>query len=328
VAPFVKEKWEQWQAARAQEQDRLALVAIQQKCLTHAPPANQVVYTEDPEEAAKLLAGANGAYEPLMEGVADATAAWTQARARNSRADTATPPVVPPGFQPPVRAAHPDYYRQFENDPFFGGGAGGGQGLFSPGHGELVLLFLHERKTASGKAYLVDVRLYPGFTVSSNTSETDEGEDAVYQMAKSRGILARAWDSPAPPAQATVEHAWSIRVALPDAGARNIAQLPMVRVGPDGKRKPVAATRPAAPIDYGNRLRVFAGQPDPADGSHFTIAYELDGRKGTIDGWVRDTGIHLRPREGGPASDEVIQELFNVDPADAIWDPTAPPAAE
>jgi hypothetical protein len=36
-------------------------------------------------------------------------------------------------------------------------------------------------------------------------------------------------------------------------------------------------------------VRVFAGHADPADPSHFTIDFETgDGRKGTIDGWLRD----------------------------------------
>jgi hypothetical protein len=36
-------------------------------------------------------------------------------------------------------------------------------------------------------------------------------------------------------------------------------------------------------------LRLFAGQPDPADESHFTIEYEVDADRGTIDGWLRDS---------------------------------------
>jgi hypothetical protein len=39
----------------------------------------------------------------------------------------------------------------------------------------------------------------------------------------------------------------------------------------------------------GPRLRLFAGRLDPADESHFTIDYELNGDRGTIDGWLRDT---------------------------------------
>jgi hypothetical protein len=35
-------------------------------------------------------------------------------------------------------------------------------------------------------------------------------------------------------------------------------------------------------------LRVYAGQPDPADPSHFTIRYEVEGVTHVVDGWLRD----------------------------------------
>ena len=35
-------------------------------------------------------------------------------------------------------------------------------------------------------------------------------------------------------------------------------------------------------------LRMFAGQPDPGDEAHFTIAFERGGRRGVIDGWLVD----------------------------------------
>ena len=35
-------------------------------------------------------------------------------------------------------------------------------------------------------------------------------------------------------------------------------------------------------------IRFYAGQPDPDDESHFTITYEMSGKKGTIDGWLKD----------------------------------------
>jgi hypothetical protein len=45
--------------------------------------------------------------------------------------------------------------------------------------------------------------------------------------------------------------------------------------------------------------RLFAGQPDPNDASHFTIAYECDGQKGTIDGWLmNDDSVKLEVRDG------------------------------
>ena len=35
-------------------------------------------------------------------------------------------------------------------------------------------------------------------------------------------------------------------------------------------------------------LRIYAGQKDPADDSHFTLRYDINGIEGTIDGWLRD----------------------------------------
>jgi hypothetical protein len=58
------------------------------------------------------------------------------------------------------------------------------------------------------------------------------------------------------------------------------------------------------------RLRVFAGQADPSAPSHFTFDYELGGKRGTVDGWVRERvndhngnltpGLELVHRAGNP----------------------------
>lgn len=37
-----------------------------------------------------------------------------------------------------------------------------------------------------------------------------------------------------------------------------------------------------------DRLTIYAGQPDPADPSHFTIDYDLNGTRHTVDGWLED----------------------------------------
>ncbi|MCY2953882.1 MAG: hypothetical protein NTU53_18215 [Planctomycetota bacterium] len=50
--------------------------------------------------------------------------------------------------------------------------------------------------------------------------------------------------------------------------------------------------------DPQKRLRIFAGQPDPNDASHFTIAYEAGDTKAVIDGWLKDDDtivLKLRP---------------------------------
>ena len=47
------------------------------------------------------------------------------------------------------------------------------------------------------------------------------------------------------------------------------------------------------PLGATDQLRVFAGQLDPADPSHFTIRYQLNGREGFVDGWL-DPGRRVR----------------------------------
>ena len=44
----------------------------------------------------------------------------------------------------------------------------------------------------------------------------------------------------------------------------------------------------------GRPLRLYAGRPDPADPSHFTVEYEARGQRGVMDGWVLDA-----PAAGG-----------------------------
>jgi hypothetical protein len=46
-------------------------------------------------------------------------------------------------------------------------------------------------------------------------------------------------------------------------------------------------------------VRLYCGQPDPNDASHFTIDYDLNGTRGTIDGKLTSGGtITLTPRSG------------------------------
>ena len=59
----------------------------------------------------------------------------------------------------------------------------------------------------------------------------------------------------------------------------------------------------SAYVSASERLRVFAGQPDPADKSHFTFDYEIEyqgnSKRGTFDGWLKDNDrVVLKPRIG------------------------------
>jgi len=48
-------------------------------------------------------------------------------------------------------------------------------------------------------------------------------------------------------------------------------------------------------------LRLFAGQADPGDRSHFTIRYEADQATGLVDGWLNtNAGVDLQVRAAHP----------------------------
>jgi hypothetical protein len=50
-------------------------------------------------------------------------------------------------------------------------------------------------------------------------------------------------------------------------------------------------------------LRIYSGQPDPADASHFTLAYETAEGRGTIDGWLMsDDSVKMAVRDGPAAA--------------------------
>lgn len=66
-----------------------------------------------------------------------------------------------------------------------------------------------------------------------------------------------------------------------------------------------------------NVFRLFAGQPDTKDSSHFTIAYELDDQPGIIDGWLlNDETVALEPRQGRTILDDAMGR-------ERLWDPYA-----
>lgn len=67
-----------------------------------------------------------------------------------------------------------------------------------------------------------------------------------------------------------------------------------------------------------NPIRLFAGQPDPDDPTHFTIRYEYNGQPGTVDGYVQDPAT---PRHG-----ERIRFVVRDGPAAGPGDPITFPA--
>lgn len=76
---------------------------------------------------------------------------------------------------------------------------------------------------------------------------------------------------------------------MADAGTSTIALEATVSrplKGPGLVRGPGRTCSVPLPWTSQRNTRVFAGQPDPLDPSHFTIDYEHNGTAGVIDGWL------------------------------------------
>ena len=62
-------------------------------------------------------------------------------------------------------------------------------------------------------------------------------------------------------------------------------------------------------------FRFYAGQPDPSDRSRFTIDYDVDGKRGTIRGQLKNDGtVELKPTTGLTVGSR--------------WNPSAPPRGQ
>ena len=77
-------------------------------------------------------------------------------------------------------------------------------------------------------------------------------------------------------------------------------------------------------------LRVFAGQPDPADPSHFTIDYESDAGRHTMDGWLQPNDkvtFKIRrtaPAAPRPAGDAIVAPAASRPASDPVVAPAVP----
>ena len=303
LSPFLKQQWQQWQAERAQRKQRLAEIAIQNQCLNYTAPADKVVYEEDPDEGAKLLAAESADYQPAVVG----------------RPGFA----VPAGWRPPVRVKLPQPFQQFI---FTAGGAraggGGGSGFgggFGGGpirDGAGALLFLHGRTTPGGRRQLVAVRLL--FAMRFQGGSRGSAEETFVQH-KERKLVTTVYSLASAPGDAPPSELYAQSLSLLPSDGKGHVAARLTREWVEGKAPAGVEQlsggyeRLTQTLDYGNRLRFFPGQADAADPSHFTIPYRLDGRDGVIDGWLRDDGVRLQPRAG----------KLTFDDAEPAWDLSA-----
>ena len=260
VGPMVKSQWQQLQdrrEAKRQEQQRRSMIA---QAKAYRAPVDQVVYEENPVEAAKLLAEGPSLYQAV-------------------RTEKMT--YLPPRpWQPPV----------FRKDaaPLTG----------------YPIVFLHARKTPAGQERLVRVEVIG----EQKMRETAATPQRNFTILTERALAVSLY-----PSDTSLERARVLLLNLhPAAHPSSAAWFP----ADSGANEKDRWQHGRVEFDPRDLIRLYAGQPDPADESHFTIAYERDGRPGIIDGWLRDNGPpELLPREGG-----IVDRSENG--REVVWDPT------
>ena len=168
----------------------------------------------------------------------------------------------------PVARIEPDSFRTFRD------------ALATPSFEAMgALVFLHELTTPSGARRVVAVHFLPYMLDGRDLGDA--------------GLVARIFEPGGflrPPSH------------VGDAQARLLVPVdpPAAAAGHAAAGDGVSATwtdLPYKPLP----LRWFAGQPDAADPSHFTLDYELDGVHGTVDGYLTDDGgsVRMQARDAG-----------------------------
>jgi hypothetical protein len=268
-------------AHQAAVADRAARV---QQCLTYSLQPGQVIYTESFVAAAQLILNGKAGYVTIRPEVSNYSP---------SIVGLPHPPVragAPLELQKAVAALHTD-----ATQPLPPSGTRAADGT----------LFLHERKTPSGRSRVVWIQV--DATRLGNRAVLGNGHYAIM------GVQRQLNMSVADPAAADQpgKTIWTHRL--------DITQQPEQRVtvvdtpASDSKLLRGAIER------EGESLWLMAGTADPADASRLTVPYQLDEMKGVIEVRLEDDD-RLRVK-----TDRGVKSLNSFDRSNGreTWDPRA-----
>jgi len=274
-APGVAAAAKQWWAER-KETRRIA--ALEQVAATWTEPPSKVVWDDDPAAAAPLLSGPG--YAPVgvpafIESNYPFLVGWPAGAAARP------PPVGAQLFKPHFPLSKDGLVQSDEH---------------------FAVVFMHLLRSTSGQERLVYVYLKGSTDLNMAHIPAPPGgygspPDAFEAQANRKLRLIAV---PCQPAQGTT---------LPKTLSQESTGLSIVRGADqwklDWKWVPSADRKSGQVVpDARNRFRFFAGQADPADPSRFTIAFEHDGRPGTVRGRLKDDGtIELQPDAGTVTGD-------------------------
>jgi hypothetical protein len=275
--PDVRSVIKDWWASRRLDAEHAEALqkarAFERKVMDFTEPPTKVVWEEDANAAAQLVAGAGYRWvpvEPLDKG------------ARNTSYFANPDPLFAP-WPRGARALPPPLLQQ------------GPSGAFRINCGdEEAVVITHGRRAAAGAERLVVV-------VASGRQELGGINGGI-----DKGPPDQSWS------RAVKKYQWLTASLYAPGDGETAGKMinnrsTVLLIHPESD--PLATTWTYTPGKVGeagkidvpprDRLRLFAGQPDPADAAHFTIAYDIDGQPGVVDGRLKDDDtVELKPTTG------------------------------
>jgi hypothetical protein len=270
VASSLKTRWSAYQSAKHAR-------AIQHQAMTWSEPPGKVVWDEDPQTAAALLARPDYAAIAITNGYTNSLPAPLPPGAR-----ARLPAVAGPLFNNLL----PDVRHPFQSN-------------------EMALVMLHGRKSSAGGEALVCVGAKGNFSLGFDAGELSPTQPDTKPLGRRLSIVAAACDFPNSSVSARAEARQDRIAVLVIERGKSFNPVRHELSNPTYSPSRIHWTPPQAnqpgklTIDPAGAFRLYAGQPDPKDASHFTIDYDFDGRRGTIHGYLKPNGgIELKPDTG------------------------------
>jgi hypothetical protein len=274
-APGLRIAVMEWRADRQQKAAQQAAVkqalALEQQATNFSEPATKVVWEEDPDEAAKLMAGAG--YRWIHED-----------SGRSSFFGSLALPKGALSLPPPIYQAARMAEWGLDADT-------------------MAVAFLHGVRSPAGNERIVLVYVAGSLSIGNppsglfgdaGGSPTSTGWTRPLQknqyFVAVPGLPGRGENPPKP----LTERSTMLNIHADTSSSQAAWVFTPGASGAPGQVK----------LEQRNRLRVFAGQGDPADPSRFTIAYDVDGTPGVLQGRLKDDDtIELRPSTGKVVGD-------------------------
>jgi hypothetical protein len=289
ASPFLKQMWSDHEARRDKERDAAKLRKLIDACMNFSETGDMLVYAEPAADAAKLLSEA-GRSMTLTQLAQRRSQYGLYGQPQDSSPTLALSLVH---WQSPAVRTRPAELIALDTEKNRISG-----NPLADIHDE-GCAFLHQMTTPSGSKRMVWIAIDVRQSISKPDVMAGNDTDKIYSIWLERMLTAYVFD--------------------PEFSDPNVVHTSALLHTPL-RRELTVKSETSAQLKLADQWRIFAGQPDPSNPSHLTIAYDIDGKPGVIDGWLKDGDrLMLEPRVGRLTGWNSGSEY--------VWDMTASSAA-